>query len=158
MMTCITGVFEFSSRKDFRLVATMLKSSSHNLLITFNESPSAHSTLINKPNSSASFKEIWRLRKENWLLPKFIGLEHAGNDKLFNWLFLSWCWLMLARRFCVHNTGLKVDAAREIDCNYDVKWLFYLLFVLSSQPCWCAQVKKKKGSYVNYNNSVESVL
>jgi len=24
------------------------------------------------------------------------------------------CWLMLARRFCVYNAGLKVDVAREI--------------------------------------------
>jgi len=24
------------------------------------------------------------------------------------------CWLMLARRFCVYNAGLKVDTAREI--------------------------------------------
>jgi len=61
------------------------------------------------------------LRKENWLLPSkkkkkaFIDLDHAGNDKLFNQLFLSvGRWLMLARRFCVYNAGLKVDAAREI--------------------------------------------
>jgi len=24
------------------------------------------------------------------------------------------CWLMLARRLCVYNAGLKVDARREI--------------------------------------------
>jgi len=62
------------------------------------------------------------LRKENWLLPlkkkvktKFINLDHAGNDKLFNRLVLSLgFWLMLARRFCVYNAGLKVDAAQEI--------------------------------------------
>jgi len=42
-------------------------------------------------------------------------LDHAGNDKLLNRLLLSLgCWLMLARRFCVCNAGLKVDAAREI--------------------------------------------
>jgi len=42
-------------------------------------------------------------------------LDHAGNDKLLNQLLLSLgCWLMLARRFCVFNAGLKVDAAREI--------------------------------------------
>jgi len=65
---------------------------------------------------------MWLLRKENRLLPskkkiktKFINLDHAGNDKLLNWLFLSLgCWLMLVRRFCVYNVGLKVDAAREI--------------------------------------------
>jgi len=46
---------------------------------------------------------------------KFIDLDHAGNDKLLNQLLLSLgCWLMLARRFCVYNAGLKVDAAREI--------------------------------------------
>jgi len=46
---------------------------------------------------------------------KFIDLDHAGNDKLLNQLLLSLgCWLMLARRFCIHNVGLKVDAAREI--------------------------------------------
>jgi len=64
---------------------------------------------------------MWRLRKENWLLltkkklMKFIDLDQAGNDKLLNQLPLSLgCWLMLARRFCVFNVGLKVDAAREI--------------------------------------------
>jgi len=81
------------------------------------------SLYINKPNSSASLKEIWRLRKENWLLPlknkkkvkmKFIDLDHAGNNKLLNQLLLSLrCWLMLAR-FCVYNADLKVDAAWEI--------------------------------------------
>jgi len=46
---------------------------------------------------------------------KFIDLDHAGNDKLLNRLLLSLgCWLMLARRFCVFNAGLKVDAAQEI--------------------------------------------
>jgi len=44
--------------------------------------------------------------------PKFIDLDHAGNDELLNQLLLSLgCWLMLARRFCVYNAGLKVDAA-----------------------------------------------
>jgi len=43
---------------------------------------------------------------------KFIDLDHAGNDKLLNQLLLSLgCWLMLARRFCVYNADLKVDAA-----------------------------------------------
>jgi len=64
------------------------------------------------------------LRKENWLhlskkeeakkkvKAKFIDLDHAGNDKLLNQLLLSLgCWLMLARRFCVCNAGLKVDVA-----------------------------------------------
>jgi len=64
---------------------------------------------------------------ENWLLPskkkkvttKFIDLDHAGNDKLLNQLLLSLgCWLMFARRFCVFNAGLEVDAARD---DYDVK-------------------------------------
>jgi len=44
-----------------------------------------------------------------------MDLDHAGNDKLLNRLLLSlWCWLMLARMFCVYNVGLKVDMAREI--------------------------------------------
>jgi len=47
--------------------------------------------------------------------PKFINLDHPGNDKLLNQLLLSLgCWLMLARRFCTYNAGLKVNAAREI--------------------------------------------
>jgi len=80
-------------------------------------------TLHNKSNSSASLKEMLQLRKENWLLlskkkkveTKFIDSDHAGNDKLLNQLVLSLgCWLMLARRFCVYNMGLKVDTAREI--------------------------------------------
>jgi len=41
------GVFEFSSGKDLGLVATMLNSSYLSQSITFNESSSAHSTLIN---------------------------------------------------------------------------------------------------------------
>jgi len=42
-------------------------------------------------------------------------LGHAGNDKLLNRLLLSLgCWLVLVRRFCVYNAGLKVDADREI--------------------------------------------
>jgi len=68
---------------------------------------------------------MWWLRKENWLLlskiknkkvkTKFIDLDHAGNYKLLNQLLLSLgYWLMLARRFCVYNAGLKVDTAQEI--------------------------------------------
>jgi len=46
---------------------------------------------------------------------KFIDLDHARNEKLLNRLLSSLgCWLMLARRFCVYNAGLKVDAAQEI--------------------------------------------
>ena len=38
-----------------------------------------------------------------------------GNDKLLHWLLLSLvCWLMLERRLCVYNAGLKVDASQEI--------------------------------------------
>ena len=46
---------------------------------------------------------------------KIIYLEDAGNDKLLHWLLLSLaCWLMLARRLCVYNAGLKVDVDWEI--------------------------------------------
>jgi len=46
---------------------------------------------------------------------KFIDLDHAGNERLLKRLLLSLgCWLMLARRFCAFNVGLKVVAAREI--------------------------------------------
>jgi len=32
-----------------------------------------------------------------------------------NYLTDLWgCWLMLARRFCIYNAGLKVDTALEI--------------------------------------------
>ena len=65
--------------------------------------------------------------RENWLLPskkvktKIIYLDDAGNDKLLHLLLLSLaCWLMLERRSCVYNTGLKVDKSRDIDCGYDV--------------------------------------
>jgi len=38
-----------------------------------------------------------------------------GNNKLLHWLLLSLaCWLMLARRLCGYNAGLKVDASQEI--------------------------------------------
>jgi len=37
------------------------------------------------------------------------------NDKLLNQLLLFLgCWLMLARRFCVYDVGLKVDVVRKI--------------------------------------------
>jgi len=43
---------------------------------------------------------------------KFIDLDHAGNEKLLNRLLLSLgYWLMLTRRFCVYNAGLKVGSA-----------------------------------------------
>jgi len=46
---------------------------------------------------------------------KFIFLDDAGNGKLLHWLLLSLvCWLMLARRLCVYNAGLKVDTSGEI--------------------------------------------
>jgi len=58
---------------------------------------------------------MWQLRKENWLVPSKNYLDDAGNDKLLHWLLLSLvCWLMLARRLCAYNAGLKVDASREI--------------------------------------------
>jgi len=90
--------------------------------ITFNESKSAHSTLINptivqvlrKCDDLERRTGYFRQRKKK-VKTKFINLDHAGNDKLLNRLLLSLgCWLMLARRFCVYNMGLKVDAAREI--------------------------------------------
>jgi len=65
---------------------------------------------------------MWRLRKENWLLlskkkvkTKFIYSDDAGNNKLLHWLLSSLaCWLMLERRLCVYNAGLKVDTSRKI--------------------------------------------
>jgi len=65
---------------------------------------------IEKGELATSIKECKKKVKV-----KFIDLDHAGNDKLLNQLLLSLgCWLMLARRFCVYNAGLKVDVAREI--------------------------------------------
>jgi len=53
--------------------------------------------------------------KEKKVKRKFIYLDHAGSDKLLHWLLLSLaCWLMLARRLCVCNAGLIIDASREI--------------------------------------------
>jgi len=67
--------------------------------------------MIEKGELATSVKE----RKRKKVKTKFIDLDHAGNDKLLNRLLLSLeCWLMLARRFCVYNAGLKVDAAQEI--------------------------------------------
>ena len=65
---------------------------------------------------------MWQLRKGNWLFRsrkkvkmKFIYLDDAGNNKLFDWLLSSLaCWLMLARRLCVYSVGFKVDASQEI--------------------------------------------
>jgi len=39
-----------------------------------------------------------------------LGMTNYLTDCFYLW----GCWLMLARRFCVFNAGLKVDAAREI--------------------------------------------
>jgi len=53
--------------------------------------------------------------KKKKVKTKFIDLDHAENNKLLNRLLLSLgCWLMLAKKFCVYNAGLKVDAAQEI--------------------------------------------
>jgi len=66
---------------------------------------------IEKGELATSVKE----RKKKKVETKFINLDHAGNDKLLSQLPLSLgCWLMLARRFCVYNPGLKVDAGRDI--------------------------------------------
>jgi len=55
---------------------------------------------------------VTSIKEKKKVKTKFIDFDHAGNDKLLNLLFLSLgCWLMLAKRFCVYNAGLKVDAA-----------------------------------------------
>jgi len=71
---------------------------------------------IEKGELATSIKERKKERMEKKIKKtKFINLDHPGNDKLLNQLLLSLgCWLMLARRFCVYNVGLKVDASREI--------------------------------------------
>jgi len=62
-------------------------------------------------------KENWSIKerkkeKNNKIKTKFINLDCVGSAKLLNQLLLSLgCWLMLARRFCVYNAGLKVDLA-----------------------------------------------
>jgi len=67
---------------------------------------------IEKGELATSIKEKKEQKK---VKTKFISLDHAGNDKLLNQLLFSLgSWLMLARRFCVCNVGLKVDAAQEI--------------------------------------------
>jgi len=82
----IAGVFEFSSGKDFWLVAAMQLSQS----ITFNKSSSAHSTLIN-PTVVQVLKKCddWERRtgyfyRRKKVKMKFIDLDHAGNAKLLN--------------------------------------------------------------------------
>jgi len=46
---------------------------------------------------------------------KIIYFGNAGKGKLLHWLLLSLAyWLMLERRLCVYNAGLKVDASEEI--------------------------------------------
>jgi len=56
----------------------------------------------------------FRQRKKG-VKTKFIYLDHAGSDKLLHWLLLSLgCWLMLAIRFCVYNSGLRVDTSWEM--------------------------------------------
>ena len=47
--------------------------------------------LLTLPNGSANLKEMWQLRKENWLLllkkkvkTKFINLDDAWNNKLLH--------------------------------------------------------------------------
>jgi len=66
--------------------------------------------MIEKGELATSIKE-----KKIEVKTKFINLDHAGNDKLLNQLLLFLgCRIMLARKFCVYNAGLKVDAAQEI--------------------------------------------
>jgi len=61
--------------------------------------------MIEKGELATSIKE----RRKKKVKTKFINLDHAG---ILNRLFLSLgCWLMLARKFCVYNVGLKVDTA-----------------------------------------------
>jgi len=46
---------------------------------------------------------------------KFIFFDDDGNNKILYWLLLSLaCWLMLTRKLCVYNAGLKFDMTREI--------------------------------------------
>jgi len=118
---------------------------------------------------------MWRLRKENWLLhsskkkvkTKIIYLDDARKDKLLHWLLLSLvCWLMLGRKLCVYNVGLKVDVRREIStvvmmsyyenvhsckkhtvvCRAFRFWWFALLFLALATHyreswCWVLAIK-----------------
>jgi len=55
------------------------------------------------------------IAEKNKAKTKFIYLDDAGNNKLFHWLLLSLAWwLMLERRLCVYNAGLKVDTSQEV--------------------------------------------
>jgi len=63
------------------------------------------------------------IEKGEWLLPSKKRKKKSKNKihwfgpcwEWLNQLLLSLgCWLMLARRFCVYNVGLKVHAAQEI--------------------------------------------
>ena len=56
--------------------------------------------------------------------------------------------------------GNLLDMYPKVECSghighvpsLDTTGVFdiYLLFVLSSQPCWCAQEKKEKEKYIDY--------
>jgi len=64
---------------------------------------------IEKGKLATSVKERKKILKRN------SSTWTCLNDKLLNRLLLSLgCLLMLARRLCVYNPGLKVDAAQEI--------------------------------------------
>jgi len=74
------------------------------------------SLYINKPNSSASLKEMWRLRKENWLL--------SSKKKNKNEYHPCWEWqttwpiafilVNIGKKTLCLQCGLKVDKAWEI--------------------------------------------
>ena len=93
-------------QKRFPVVATMFNNSSDS-----NKISSFHSTVLKpmlvKGELATSVKKLVKM--------KFVYLDDAGNDKLIHWLLLSLaCCLMLTKRSCVYNAGLKVDAAQEI--------------------------------------------
>jgi len=131
---------------------------------------------------------MWRLRKESWLLLSKKKTSKNENhllgqcweDKLLHWLLLSLaCWLMLERRLCVYNAGLKVDASREIltvvmmsyyknvysckkhtvVCRTFWFWQFALLFLglathyreswYSSVVCWVRMCVQCKSVYID---------
>ena len=84
-MTCEWEFLNLVPEKYFRLVATMLNSSSHN------QSSSAHSTLINptivqvlKKYDDLERRSGYFCQRKQKVKTKFIDLDHAGNDKLLN--------------------------------------------------------------------------
>jgi len=73
---------------------------------------------VTVPRDGASYDSTLQNPHQSSPLPDISGVKPKRAIVKRTIAFISG---VLARRFCVYNAGLKVDADRDIDCDYDVK-------------------------------------